>query len=352
MDDRISLYPGRVKLTPVSGQDNTYDIVRADSPTQEGTPLNKATLLKDTTAALYGLGTDAVPDEVFNAIQDIYGRYYLYHWRKTVDKSGWYEVRTPQTQNIVYAGSGISSVYYADSITFDGSTGAVSLVSPTENNSSAVGESAAAAVDRGKPLLGKYVSVKTVWSDAKVYYISPDAVLTGLAQGSDDDGFEKWNGAVTSGGYLVASQHIDALESTVVRSKDRNAYPDSGEKDGATYEYLGVPFEKFPTMPETVTGHYIGTGTYGSTNKNKIVLPRKPSIVFIIPYDYDAILIIMPDTVTGVILYPINDCSIIRQRVAFEDGELSWWVDNTAAWGKAEYQHNYLGTTYHYLALC
>ena len=66
MQDRVSLYPGRVKLEPVAGQANTYDLTRADSPTQEGTPLNKASLLKDSTAALFGLGADAVPDDVFN----------------------------------------------------------------------------------------------------------------------------------------------------------------------------------------------------------------------------------------------------------------------------------------------
>ena len=43
MQDRISAYPGRVKLTPVAGQADTYDLTRADQPTQEGTPLNKAT---------------------------------------------------------------------------------------------------------------------------------------------------------------------------------------------------------------------------------------------------------------------------------------------------------------------
>lgn len=51
MKDRVSLYPGRVKLVPVAGQENTYDMVRADEPTQEGTPLSKATLLSDDTAA-------------------------------------------------------------------------------------------------------------------------------------------------------------------------------------------------------------------------------------------------------------------------------------------------------------
>lgn len=71
MQDRVSLYPGRVKLAPVSGQENTYDMVRADSPTQEGTPLNKDSLLKDDTAALYGLGSDAVPDDVFSIIKSL-----------------------------------------------------------------------------------------------------------------------------------------------------------------------------------------------------------------------------------------------------------------------------------------
>lgn len=54
MQDRVSLYPGRVKLEPVAGQANTYDLTRADQPTQEGTPLNKANLLSDLTAAKFG----------------------------------------------------------------------------------------------------------------------------------------------------------------------------------------------------------------------------------------------------------------------------------------------------------
>lgn len=68
MQDRVPLYPGRVTLTPVSGQANTYDLTRADQPTQEGTPLNKASLLKDATAALYGLTESAVPDDVLSVL--------------------------------------------------------------------------------------------------------------------------------------------------------------------------------------------------------------------------------------------------------------------------------------------
>lgn len=40
--DRIPTYPGRVKLIPVAGQANTYDMVRADEPIEPGTPINRA----------------------------------------------------------------------------------------------------------------------------------------------------------------------------------------------------------------------------------------------------------------------------------------------------------------------
>lgn len=40
--DRSPTYPGRVTLTPVSGQENTFDMARADQPLVEGTPINKA----------------------------------------------------------------------------------------------------------------------------------------------------------------------------------------------------------------------------------------------------------------------------------------------------------------------
>lgn len=43
MKDRVPTYAGRVTLTPVTGQDNTYTLAMADQPTEAGTPLNKAT---------------------------------------------------------------------------------------------------------------------------------------------------------------------------------------------------------------------------------------------------------------------------------------------------------------------
>lgn len=52
--DRVPAYPGRITLTPVTGQANTYDMARADSPTETGTPLDKATFDSMTKSRLTG----------------------------------------------------------------------------------------------------------------------------------------------------------------------------------------------------------------------------------------------------------------------------------------------------------
>ena len=66
MQDRVSQYPGRIKLTPVSGQENVYDMEWADGATVEGTPLNKANLLTDATATAIGLNSSATPNMAIN----------------------------------------------------------------------------------------------------------------------------------------------------------------------------------------------------------------------------------------------------------------------------------------------
>lgn len=50
MKDRTPKYPGRVKLQPVAGRENVYDMSRADEPEETGTPFNSRTMLQDSTA--------------------------------------------------------------------------------------------------------------------------------------------------------------------------------------------------------------------------------------------------------------------------------------------------------------
>ena len=60
---------GRVLITPEDGSAPYYATIEmADNPTNPGTPLNKDSLLKDATAALFKLGADAVPDDVLSIL--------------------------------------------------------------------------------------------------------------------------------------------------------------------------------------------------------------------------------------------------------------------------------------------
>lgn len=67
--DRIPTYPGRVKLVPVAGQADTYDMVRADAPIEAGTPINKA--LFDGIATVIEATVHAVDNKLFELAQRV-----------------------------------------------------------------------------------------------------------------------------------------------------------------------------------------------------------------------------------------------------------------------------------------
>lgn len=70
MEDRVPANAGRVLITPEDGSAPFYAVLtRADNPTVAGTPLNKANLLSDTTANLYGVTSKtATPDQLFQIL--------------------------------------------------------------------------------------------------------------------------------------------------------------------------------------------------------------------------------------------------------------------------------------------
>lgn len=70
MKDRKPRHPGRVKLEPVAGRENVFDMTRADDPEDPGTPMNKQTLLTDEAAADVGLDPDGdyTPNDAFALI--------------------------------------------------------------------------------------------------------------------------------------------------------------------------------------------------------------------------------------------------------------------------------------------
>lgn len=75
MRNRMPTYAGRVRLVPVEGQQNTFDMERADEPSDEGTPLNKQ-LLDFAVAAngtTEGTATAYTLDDVFGGFSLIDG---------------------------------------------------------------------------------------------------------------------------------------------------------------------------------------------------------------------------------------------------------------------------------------
>ena len=294
MQDRIPLYPGRVKMTPVAGQANTFDMVRADDPTQAGTPLNKATLLKDATAALYGLGTGAVPDDVLAEL----GKYKQYWWRRRLTPGEHYiEVKTNISSSVdMVRQNSILTCQLSKYITINQTSGVISLDSPETVN-------APTSISEVRSTIA-YLSTKAPFyfqrnGSTVVYYVPQDATFTDnlfsstyTVSGSidDNDRYAIMLHAPSSGvkGQKVATtkQTLPAGDWQYVQSSNRNAYPDSGTQDSYEYEYLGIPFDNAVTAPKIETGSYVGTGTYGESNPNTLTFGFVPKFVIFIDNGY------------------------------------------------------------------
>ena len=258
MQDRVPLYPGRVKMTPVSGQANTYDMTRADDPTQAGTPLNKATLLKDATAALFGMSGIAVPDDVF-----AYLGQYAEHWWKRRAISGHYE-ESIATSDTTVTLTDEDVVRYSSGISFD-SSGNITLENPKTYSTPVTDW-----YYLDTTLLEKYF---TVDDDANVYYLA----ATGRTASSTS--------IKLTHARIVTANYVETPGSwSYVQSSDRSAYPDSGTSGGYEYEYLGIPFDNAVTAPKIEMGSYVGTGTYGASNPSQITFGFIPQVVVFLAY--------------------------------------------------------------------
>lgn len=72
MYDRNVEFPQRYRLQKVDGTDDIFDLIPTPGEIRnEGTLINKSSLLKDATASLFGLGTSAVPDDVLSKIKTL-----------------------------------------------------------------------------------------------------------------------------------------------------------------------------------------------------------------------------------------------------------------------------------------
>lgn len=359
MQDRVPLYPGRVTLTPVSGQANTYDLVRADQATQQGSPLIKATFLKDATAALFGLGTGAVPDDVLAAL----GKYKQHWWRRRTPS----KTKYVEKQNNVTASDEISSisclgttVWVSNTIYFDPTTGGnITLVDPEEVvldswDSVSTGVVQVSKITNKAPC---YLKSRNTASE-KTYYLPDGATTTSWSDGtgtmqvryqsSYKNVYFGHSTSVPVIAKVVTNKlgNIPAGEWEYLHSSSRSAYPDSGTSGGYEYEYLGIPLDNAVTAPKIATGSYTGTGTYGSSSPNSLTFGFVPKLVFV-HKSLDGRLQMCAINGDSECMSGAVGSSQYTVKTAWENKKLSWYSSGDSALR----QLNESDEVYNYLAI-
>lgn len=266
MKDRVSLYPGRVLITPEDGSTPYHaTLTRADEPTQIGDSLGKATFLKDATAALYGLTSEAVPDDVFSKIAPLS----QYWWKKTAGSD--YVESTTSLSELLYICNNEQSrtVQYATSISIDQSTGNISLKNPQSIEISYSNRAEAPNLLKGKYILGASEDPDLIY---KIGTSASERVDTASGSSLNITIYFYATGYT----FLVNSTPKTVTE-TLVTSENKNAYPDNGEIGNVEYRYLGNFLIDGPGA-KIETTEYVGTGT----TSNSLVFSAQPKLVIIV----------------------------------------------------------------------
>lgn len=218
---------------------------------QVGTPLNKANLLKDATAAQIGLPPSTTPDGMFQALGNT-GE--LHVWRKTVknaaDVPAGYNLGTKTTKTILNTNDnsgGVSTIYYSGSVSVSDS-GTVSLKNP-----------ASTGVDiytSSLPIVGKffYIRLSTVQTSdliqEKIYFVPSDA---DISVGNSPKAFSGVVQEVT--GYPLTPA---GTTTTYPVSTNPNAYQEGDDAKAAGY-----------TLGDVVSGSFVlSAKNNGSTGIN------------------------------------------------------------------------------------
>lgn len=271
MKDRVPQHAGRVRLTPVSGQTDVFDMTMADGATEQGTPLNKATFLKDTTAALYGL-TNAVPDDVFSFIGKDFGNMWVWEKKQIV------ETKTDITENTYLISSSQTNtrIYYSDSVTVDEN------LQPALNNPSTNAFSVSAT--NVASYISSYAPCYIRWDGNNTIFYLPQGTTGGSSTSYTlyQSGTLQNNGVTMRSTATVKAKTLSYSFQTVGYTLTPTNTPPV--EAGYTFNSLGQ-LGNFGNKAQIATGSYVGTGTYGSSNPNSLTFDFAPKMVFMLGRD-------------------------------------------------------------------
>ena len=275
---------------------------------------SKEQALSSATAALFGLGTDAVPDDALRLLGRFnsgLGNEYL--WAKC------------ETDFIEQLGEEISksgafkgySFQYADSVSYQ--NGKVVLNNPTSATIPGVTSS-------GETGYQKYIVCnQMVGSDDVVYVTS--------YSGSGSTHYYKYK--------PVTFVETTGSLSDYLNSPNENAYPPE-EPDDYTY----VPLGKLGGFSHIISGSYAGTGLYGIDNPNTIVFSSAPKLVVITGngLNHNAFILLYTGGDTSFSGHTGGSVSDTYQTIVDKSKSFTWYGNNIT-------QMNSLGVIYTYTAV-
>lgn len=255
-----------------------FNGINAEGFQQVGTPLNKANLLKDATAAQIGLPPSTTPDGMFRALGNT-GE--LHVWRKTVknaaDVPAGYNLGVKTTKTIVNTkdnSSGRSTIYYSSSVSVSDS-GKVSLKNPTSIGVDIYTSSL--------PIVGKffYINLSIVQTSdliqKKIYFVPSDTDI------SVDDSPTAFSGVVQE---VTGYAKIPAGTTTTYPvSTNPNAYQEGDDAKAAGYT-LGDAVAMKLMYNGVGSGHYVAFNVSDSvsvTDSGEVSLVEKTSVAELTP---------------------------------------------------------------------
>ncbi|MBM6792043.1 hypothetical protein H7U40_17465 [Flavonifractor plautii] len=349
-------------LTAHTGNKNNPHAVTAE---QVGAFTKQETLTPET-AALYGLSSSAIPDDVLSFL----GKYNQHWWRRRESKSHYEAVISQATEEDVLntVNAFMVNINYSSDITIS-SSGKVTLLAPIKNltieendlSRSGTGVSKANTL-KGKYWNGTMIGPSDYERDLGDRYTAPNAPNAKMTDYGD---YKK----LTLQSSAVSTKFVDGIGPwEYVQSNDRKAYPDSGIVEGVEYQYLGIPFANIVTAPTIVTGSYVGTGKTGKSNPNQITLAEPFKILCIYgmqwPDSYQSIdnsgtgstSVIIPGSIIpteytrGFGFFYSNNSRDSYGKKSADGKTFSWYYDYTPS-DAASVQLNLSGTVYHYYAI-
>lgn len=239
---------------------------------QLGDPFNKASLLKDSTAAAFGLGTDAVPDDalrLMSRFQAGLGNEYVWEKHKitTVYDIGDEQDLSVRLMRFTYT----DVIVYGTDYTYDDATGEYNITNPQKTTIKDY-------CDAHASTNGTFFQAVPTNPDQKGYSTSNVGVKNEV--------LKFVNPYTTSSTYCeinVSAKYRIVFKNTTdefinfVNSPSPNAYPPAVD-DGYTYRPLGQLGDKV----RIATGSYTGTGTYGASNPNSLTFEFEPKFLSIV----------------------------------------------------------------------